>query len=393
MSKGSKYLLVSLPTSISPSSHRDEALTALRATVTNDVGATHPFAIPEFKIGTLDALVQQADDLAKLENAAHGVVNKVADSLRGILDGDDDKVQQQKTINDKPFDQYLRNFQWNKVKYRADRPIADLIDLLQKEVQGIDNDVKAKFSQYNQTKSALAAAERKKTGNLASKSLVSVVNPSALIRDSEYLDTVLLAVPNVAVKEFYKSYEELTPMVVPRSANQLAKDDEFSLFAVTVFKKHATEFVHKCREKRWTPRDYKYKEGGKEEEAQEADQLAKDAQKQWGEALRLGRTGYSESAMIWIHVLALRVFVETVLRYGLPLDFVCGIVQTDAKQAKKAKANLDANYSYLGGNAFGRDNKGRVKKDDSALTAEMQSSGHVGDQEYTAYVFYEFEVV
>jgi V-type H+-transporting ATPase subunit C len=138
---------------------------------------------------------------------------------------------------------------------------------------------------------------------------------------------VLLAVPNVAVKDFYKSYEELTPMVVPRSANQLAKDDEFALFAVTVFKKHATEFVHKCREKRWTPRDYKYKEGGKEEEAQEADQLTKDAQKQWGEALRLGRTGYSESAMIWIHVLALRVFVETVLRYGLPLDFVCGIVQ------------------------------------------------------------------
>jgi hypothetical protein len=116
-------------------------------------------------------------------------------------------------------------------------------------------------------------------------------------------------------------------MVVPRSANVLATDDEFNLFAVTTFKKHSNEFVHKCREKRWTPREYKYKEGGKEEEAKEADQLTKDERKIWGEALRLGRTGYSESAMILIHVLALRVFVETVLRYGLPLDFVCGIVQ------------------------------------------------------------------
>jgi hypothetical protein len=131
----------------------------------------------------------------------------------------------------------------------------------------------------------------------------------------------------MVVKEFYKSYEELCPMVVPRSANKLAADDEFNLFAVTTFKKHSAEFVHKCREKRWTPREYKYKEGGKEEEAKEAEQLAKDEKKLWGEALRLGRTGYSESAMIWIHVLALRVFVETVLRYGLPLDFVCGIVQ------------------------------------------------------------------
>ena len=116
-------------------------------------------------------------------------------------------------------------------------------------------------------------------------------------------------------------------MVVPRSASQVAKDDEFTLFAVTTFKKHSSEFVHKCREHRWTPREYKYKEGGKEEEKQETERLSKEERKLWGEALRLGRTGYSESAMIWIHVLALRVFVETVLRYGLPLDFVCALVQ------------------------------------------------------------------
>jgi V-type H+-transporting ATPase subunit C len=100
MSKAPKYLLVSLPTSISPSHHHEEAFEALRSTVTADVGDTYPFAIPTFKVGTLDALVQQADDLAKLHSACEGVVAKVADSLRNILDGDEDKIQQQKTIND-----------------------------------------------------------------------------------------------------------------------------------------------------------------------------------------------------------------------------------------------------------------------------------------------------
>ena len=100
MSKGRTYLLVSLPTSISSSNHAEDALTALRTTVTNDVGSTSPFAIPNFKIGTLDALVQQADELSKLNNACEGVVAKVGDSLRQILDGDEEKVQQQKTIND-----------------------------------------------------------------------------------------------------------------------------------------------------------------------------------------------------------------------------------------------------------------------------------------------------
>lgn len=157
------------------------------------------------------------------------------------------------------------------------------------------------------------------------------MSPQSIVQDSEYLDTHLVVVPNLMVKDFYKSYEELAPMVVPRSASKLAQDDEFNLFAVTTFKKHSGEFVHKCREKRWTPREYKYKEGNKEEERKEQEALARDEKKLWGEALRLGRTGYSESAMIWIHVLALRVFVETVLRYGLPLDFVAGIVQVSLK--------------------------------------------------------------
>lgn len=36
------------------------------------------------------------------------------------------------TLRAEPADQYLRTFQWNKVKYRADKSLLELIDLLQK---------------------------------------------------------------------------------------------------------------------------------------------------------------------------------------------------------------------------------------------------------------------
>ena len=100
MSKGLRYLLVSLPTSISPSNDHDEALTALRSAVTSDYGTVFPFQIPEFKIGTLDALVKQADDLAKLGQGCEAVVGKVGDSLKNILESDEEKISQQKTVND-----------------------------------------------------------------------------------------------------------------------------------------------------------------------------------------------------------------------------------------------------------------------------------------------------
>jgi V-type H+-transporting ATPase subunit C len=100
MSNSVKYLLVSLPTSICSSNDQEEALAALRTTISKDYGTVYPFRIPEFKIGTLDALVQQADELAKLDSACEGVVSKVADSLRNILDGDEGRISQQKTVND-----------------------------------------------------------------------------------------------------------------------------------------------------------------------------------------------------------------------------------------------------------------------------------------------------
>ena len=148
-----------------------------------------------------------------------------------------------------------------------------------------------------------------------------------MIQDSEYLETHLIAVPNTTTKEFLKTYETISPMVVPRSAQLIDSDNEFTLYAVTTFKKHSAEFVHKCRESKWTPRDFKYKEGGKEEEQKEVERVGKDERKVWGEALRLGRTAWGEAVMAWVHVLALRVFVETVLRYGLPLQFVCGLIR------------------------------------------------------------------
>ncbi|KAI9038738.1 H(+)-transporting V1 sector ATPase subunit C [Aspergillus affinis] len=386
MSKTAKYLLVSLPTSITPSHHRDDALDAVSATVAPENGSVAPFPIPEFKIGTLDALVQQADELAKLETACQAVAVKVGDALKNILDGDEAQIEKMKTVNDKPVDQYLRTFSWNKVKYRADKSLGELIDLLQKEAASIDNDIRTKYSQYNQVKGNLATLQRKQTGNLSTKSLASVVDPRAIVQDSEYLETHLVAVPSQQIKEFLKTYETVSPMVVPRSATLVASDDEFTLYAVTTFRKHSVEFVHKVRENKWIPRDFKYVEGGKEEERKEFERVGGDERKLWGETLRLGRTAWSEAVMVWMHVLVLRVFVETVLRYGLPLDFVCTIIRTpSSKQADKAKYNLDEKYSYLAGNAFGRDKKGRVKRDDPG---EMHGEG---GGEYTAYVYYDFE--
>ena len=91
-----QYILVSLPLRI----FDQDPLPSLGATIGRDNGELLQFAIPEFKIGTLDALVQHADDLAKLNAGCEAVVSKVSDSLKAILDGDEDKAAEQKMVND-----------------------------------------------------------------------------------------------------------------------------------------------------------------------------------------------------------------------------------------------------------------------------------------------------
>lgn len=87
-----------------------------------------------------------------------------------------------------------------------------------------------------------------------------------VVLDSEYLETIFIAVPrslNLCVwallttrneeKGFNAKYETLTPNVVPRSAQKLAQDEEFSLYSVTLFRRDIAEFTHRCRELKSVP--------------------------------------------------------------------------------------------------------------------------------------------
>lgn len=100
MPSPNSYILLSLPLRTFDTGDKDEAIQSLGATISSENGTVTPFPIPSLKIGTLDALVQQADELAKLHTGCEGVVQRVADSLKTILDGDEEKIAQNKLVND-----------------------------------------------------------------------------------------------------------------------------------------------------------------------------------------------------------------------------------------------------------------------------------------------------
>ena len=51
--------------------------------------------------------------------------------------------------------------------------------------------------------------------------------------------------------------------------------------------------------------------------------------------------------MAWIHIKALRAFVESVLRYGLPVTFQAMLLRPQRKAGKRLQEELNKLYRHL----------------------------------------------
>merc|ERR1719466_682843 len=79
----------------------------------------------------------------------------------------------------------------------------------------------------------------------------------------------------------------------------------------------------------------------------ELTKLHTDKKKQFGPLVRWLKVNFGESFTAWIHVKALRVFVESVLRFGLPVNFQGMVVLPQKKQVKKLRECLNDIYFHL----------------------------------------------
>jgi len=286
-------------------------------------------------------------------------------------------------VNDKPVDQYLLGgWKWNASRYSVQKGAREMVDTLNKEMTAIDIVAKTKLNNYNLAKGSLVQMQRKKTGNLSVKSLADVVAKKDFIEDSEYMETVLVAVPKNNVKDWNLKYERLSSMVVPRSSNLIAADDEFTLFSVVIFKRVHDEFSQKCRENKFIIRDFTYSEDLVQQQLAEL-QKADTAEKElWTELLRQSRTNFSEAFQLLVHLKVMNAFVESVLRYGLPANFTALIIKPEPKLSKKTLGLLTTHFAYL----KPASEKMQKKKADAEMAGEYQS---VIEQEYYDFVIME----
>uniref|UniRef100_A0A915CLK5 V-type proton ATPase subunit C n=1 Tax=Ditylenchus dipsaci TaxID=166011 RepID=A0A915CLK5_9BILA len=222
-------------------------------------------------------------------------------------------------IGNKDMHTYITKFAWEGAKYPLKQSLKVLSEIIGKQITTIDNDLKTKALSYNTLKNSLASIDRKATGSLVTKDLADIVKAEDFVQSSEYLQTVVVVVPKMLTKEWEAKYSTFADMVVPGSAKKITEDQEHALYTVTLFQKVIDEYKANCREQKFIVRDFVYDETSLKAGKNERDKLVQEKQRQYAPLVRWLKINFGEIFSAYVHVKALRVFVESVLRFGLPV--------------------------------------------------------------------------
>lgn len=135
------YWLVSLPHGGRP----DAVWSQLQelTTYANDYSHNFRFALPDsFRVGTLDSLMGLSDDLAKVNAAVEGTVNKVRRQLVELQSSLAPEDRADVWVEGQTPEGYLQRFAWNEAKYPSRRPLKDIVASIMDTVQKLDDDLK-----------------------------------------------------------------------------------------------------------------------------------------------------------------------------------------------------------------------------------------------------------
>jgi len=357
--------------------------------------------VPKLLVGTLDSLMSLSDELGKYDSAIETVVRKIERQYSDVVGGKEALADPLK-VGPVPPKRFLEEFQWDIAKYPNRRPLPELVQLILGGVGSVEEDLKNLSINLSEKTQQLSALNRKKGGNLAMAPLEEVLTPDVIqgsgvqFLDTDYLRTVVVVINKAAEPEWLNVYQgigtdiagyggpdwtsgggcgqndgnfgaeidrqrETGSPVVPGSATRVVAEGEHVLYTVVILKGQYEaghiegdefkqgnfvdffdNFKASAREKRFIVREFEYDPSAKTVSTQEqADDLDAQVQQQKGSMVRWCKTHFGEAFSAWVHVKVIRAFVESVLRYGLPPNFVLAVLKLTPNKEKQVMQALD----------------------------------------------------
>jgi len=319
-------------------------------------------------------LMSLSDELSKLDHIIEHTSRKLGNQVWSFLDTKPGKGEIFLTIQSASILEYVQNFEWDIAKYPVRLSVKDLADRFQQRVSGIEEEFRSRVTEYSNIAHSVAQYERSLSANLNVRDLTDIINIDDII-ESDFLTTLFVVMNKNQEKEWEAVYDtfdnapeedsknpnprapepvsserraNIIKFVVPGSSKKIYQEADQSVYSVTMLKLFKADFVRKVQKYKFTVRDVKIDLQNPVSGKENHQRMKAELSDQQGKLLMWCKTNFAETFSIWTHLKALRVHVESILRFGLPPRNVTAIIQLKKGAAeKKIRAGLEMEFSDL----------------------------------------------
>jgi V-type H+-transporting ATPase subunit C len=165
-------------------------------------------------------------------------------------------------------------------------------------------------------------------------------------------------VPGSARKLLVKDESVLYTVTLLRGQYQAGFKDEDGQFQQGVFNDFVEPFIADARKYRFVARQFTFNPSAMEDSKKQTMQLTAEEKRLYTSMMRWCSAHFGEAFIAWMHVKAIRAFVESVLRYGLPVNFTSVLYKPHASKTKRLHDTLGKMYAHLQGADLGEDDDG-----------------------------------
>ncbi|MDP2438317.1 MAG: V-type proton ATPase subunit C [archaeon] len=382
------YWLISVPGGAQGFDALSRKITARGA---SNLAEIFRFEIPrELRVGTLDELMSLSDDIEKMELTCAATTRKIGAAFLSILREDNPSACAESAllVGGRSLCFYTENFEWNSSKYLPSNTCREIATSICQEIEQVEEGFRERMIAFSEANSKMSTAERSQKSTLVMRDLSDIVKESDLpALSSALFQTVLAVVPSFATKEWENHYaggfgcqlvynpdNQETPYtvkptlkkpaqqvgkptvshvedsaqeaafnasltgsrgfllnaVVPDSSRLIFQDAEFALYTVTLFRCCVKDFANRAREARYTIREFVPPAQGARAGTALVETLKTEREERKQDLIVFCKNWFKESFQAWIHLKALRTFVQSILRYGVPPEFQAILISPHA---------------------------------------------------------------
>lgn len=313
----------------------------LKDDVKNCIGIDISSLGKDIQVSTLDNLLKTSDELIKVQHDFESFLKGLEKRLQE-LDPNFQLIVNLKNKQHKVKEAVLA-FSWDDQKYpKSQKSINNLMEKLNEKLNSTKNNLKNKSDDYN---SEIEKLKQKQKGDNEAKTYMKkdyreiIKDKTDLMIMSNYLTTLLVFVPNSNVEIFKDKYDCLVKdSVVPGSILKLCKneDDKISLWRVVIMKHLKEEYLNELRKV--------VKANAKEFDKEEIELLPKIAleqktieaniQEKKSNLIQSMQSYFSEVYHATLHLLYLRMYTESNLKYGNNDYHSILVIPDDGKEQK-----------------------------------------------------------